>query len=261
MFAGFWALVVAMTLLAIPFVAAPLFHGKNRFRPAGIAVALPLFSVGLYLYVGSPAAAGVGPAPHQSMQTRVQVPASGKKPAGSVASMVDGLAARLRENPEDGKSWLLLARSYKHLQRMPEAMRAYERAAALGEHDAALAALSEPTAPVNSPAQIAGKVELSERSKDIVLPTDTVFVFARAVGGPPMPVAVMQRPASELPLDFVLDDRQALSADAKLSNFERVVVTARISRSGVATDALQQLEARSEEVVVADNRHLNLIIQ
>jgi len=113
----------------------------------------------------------------------------------------------------------------------------------------------------SSAAQIFGNLQLSERSKDIVLPTDTVFIFARAVDGPPMPVAVLQRPVSDLPLDFLLNDSQAMSAAAKLSNFEQVVVTARISRSGIATDALQNLEAKSEPVVVAENRHLNLIIE
>jgi hypothetical protein len=47
----------------------------------------------------------------------------------------------------------------------------------------------------------------------------------------------------------------------KLSNFEQVVVTARVSRSGVATDALQDLEAKSEPIVVAENRHLDLLIE
>ena len=76
-----------------------------------------------------------------------------------------------------------------------------------------------------------------------------------------MPVAVLQRPVSDLPLDFLLNDSQAMSADMKLSNYEQVTVTARISRSGVATEALQGLEAKSEVVVVAENPHLNLIIE
>jgi len=180
---------------------------------------------------------------------------------GSVASMVEGLAARLETNPNDGKSWLLLAKSYHHLKRFPEARDAYARAAALGEYDESLASYFDAPVAEDTGARIFGNVKLSERSMAIVQPTDTVFVFARAVDGPPMPVAVLQRPVSELPLDFLLNDSQAMSADLKLSNFEQVVVTARVSRSGVATDALQDLEAKSGIIVLADNEHLDLIIE
>ena len=60
------------------------------------------------------------------------------KSVGSVASLVDGLAERLKQNPDDSKSWLLLARSYRHLNRIPEARDAYNNAAAFGEYDAEL---------------------------------------------------------------------------------------------------------------------------
>ena len=259
MFAFFLAASVAMGFLAFGFIAAPLLKHNRRLGLTGAAVILPLFSVGMYLTVGSPQAAGIEPPEHA---TRPAASPPQSKTVGSVASMIDGLAARLNDNPDDGKSWLLLARSYKHLQRGAEARDAYEHAVALGEYDEELAALSgSPVPEESSAAQIFGQLQLSERSKEIVMPTDTVFIFARAVGGPPMPVAVLQRPASDLPLDFLLNDTQAMSATAKLSNYEQVVVTARISRSGVAADALQNLEARSEPIVVAENRHLNLIIE
>ncbi|MGB5627498.1 MAG: hypothetical protein WBM61_17325 [Woeseiaceae bacterium] len=260
MFAFFLTASVAMGFLAFGFIAAPLLKHERRLGLIGAAVVLPLFAAGMYMTVGSPQAAGIEPPAHTAATPAVAPPQS--KTVGSVASMIDGLAARLKNNPEDGKSWLLLARSYKHLKRVAEARDAYEHAAALGEYDEELAALSgSPVPEESSAAQIFGNLHLSERSEEIVLPTDTVFIFARAVGGPPMPVAVLQRPASDLPLDFLLNDSQAMSAAAKLSNFERVVVTARISRSGVATDALQNLEAKSEPIVVAENRHLNLRIE
>jgi hypothetical protein len=259
MFAFFLAISVAMGFLAFGFIAAPLLKNNRRPGLVGAAIVLPLFSAGMYLTVGSPQAAGIEPTAHASKPV---VAASRNKTVGSVSSMVDGLAARLEENPNDSKSWLLLARSYKHLKRMPEAQKAYERAASFGEYDKELAALSGSPVPEESSAvQIFGNLQLSDKSKTIVLPTDTVFIFARAVDGPPMPVAVLQRPVSELPLDFLLNDNQAMSADAKLSNYEQVVVTARISRTGIATDTLQSLEAKSESIVVAENRHLNLIIE
>ncbi len=261
MFAVLLATAVVMGFIAITFVAAPLARNRRRFGIIGAALFIPLFTSGMYLVVGSPEAAETRPPTHPVTQASPGAKTQ-KKSIDSVASMVDGLAARLRANPEDGKSWLLLARSYMHLQRMQEALDAYQRAASLGQYDKKLAELAEsPEQPDSTSAQIVGRVELAREHAEIVLPTDTVFIFARAVAGPPMPIAVLQRPASDLPLDFRLNDSQAMSTDIKLSNFDRVVVTARISRSGVATDALRGLEAMSEEVVVAEHQHLHLVIQ
>lgn len=259
MSAVFWVAALVMALLAAGFVAMPLVQDKRRSGLVGIAIALPVFSGALYGFVGSPQAAAVD---IQDLASKPTATASQKESVGSVASMIDGLAARLQENPDDGKSWLLLARSYNHLQQIPDAIDAYQHAVALGEYDADLAALSGSQSSGDlAVAQVFGSVRLSERSKEIVLPTDTVFIFARAVGGPPMPVAVLQRPVSDLPLDFRLNDSQAMSTEMRLSNYDQVIVTARISRSGVASEALQDLEARSDVLVVAENRHLNMTIE
>lgn len=257
----FIAAAVAMGLLAFCFLAAPLWKNKRQLGIVGAALFIPLFTSGMYLVVGSPQAAGTHP-PNYTVTRAKPGASTPDKSVGSVASMVDGLAQRLKANPEDAKSWLLLARSYKHLQRIPEALDAYQHAASLGQYDEEFAEmLDSPVQPEAAGAQIFGHLELAREPGQIVLPTDTVFIFARAVEGPPMPVAVLRRPASELPMDFLLNDSQAMSADTKLSNFDRVVVTARISRSGVAADALQDLEARSEEILVAENRQLHLVIK
>lgn len=259
---SFWILITLMLLLAFGFISAPLFRHKNRVGPVGVATALPIISIGLYLIVGSPPAAGVDSISHRPLQTRASASRSNPAAVGSVASMIDGLAARLKDNPDDAKGWLLLARSYKHLRRVPEAGDAYERAAALGEYDDELAALARTPGPESmAGARISGVLKLSQRAQALVEPTDTVFIFARAVGGPAMPVAVLRRPASDLPLNFSLNDSQAMSAEAKLSNHEQVVVVARVSRSGIASDALKDLEAKSEALAVAENSHLDLTIE
>jgi cytochrome c-type biogenesis protein CcmH len=175
--------------------------------------------------------------------------------------MVESLASRLRDYPDDGGRWLLLARSYKHLNRLDEAINAYEKAAALGQFDAELAELGGASDAQAAGARIYGNVRLSRDAVGIVQPTDTVFIFAKAVNGPPAPIAVLQRAASELPIDFLLNDSQSMVAGVKLSDFEEVVVTARITRGGDATVALQGLEAKSDTILVAANRHLNLTIQ
>lgn len=257
----FWAVSVTMTLVAFSFLATPLMGVKRRPVLVGIAVLFAVVSAGTYWYVGSPQATNIDSAT-SIPAARTQTTASESRTSvGSVASMIEGLTKRLQDDPDDAKGWLLLAQSYKHLGRTADAIEAYRNAKALGMSDDGLETISESSVSEQDAAQVFGNVRLAEGVQDIVLPTDTVFIFARAIDGPPMPVAVFQRPASELPIDFLLNDSQALTPDTTLSKFDQVVVTARISRSGVATDALKGLEARSDTIVVAENQHLNLTIR
>lgn len=70
------------------------------------------------------------------------------------------------------------------------------------------------------------------------IPADaTLFVFARAMQGPPMPVAVIRRPASGFPLRLTLSDSDSLNAGRPLSGEAVVVLQAKVSRSGSATPA------------------------
>jgi len=64
---------------------------------------------------------------------------SGDNGAASVASLVGGLEDRLQAEPDDGKGWLLLAKSYRYLGRMDDAREAYRKADALGEGDPVVA--------------------------------------------------------------------------------------------------------------------------
>jgi cytochrome c-type biogenesis protein CcmH len=84
---------------------------------------------------------------------------------------------------------------------------------------------------------ISGRVSLAPALAARVASSDTVFIFARAAEGPRMPLAILKRKASELPIEFTLDDSMAMSPEMKLSNFASVVLGARISKSG---DAMPQ---------------------
>jgi hypothetical protein len=259
----FWLATIVMVVVALGFVALPLLKNNRRNVVLAVVVALPLVAAGLYMKLGSPTASMVSATTTRSGRAPENEGSSAtSEKLGSVASMVEGLARRLETNPEDGDSWLLLARAYKHLNRIEDATSAYERATALGRVDADLAALgSEKAVETTVDAQIFGNVSLSSAAKEIVRPSDIIFIFARAVDGPPMPVAVLQRPATDLPIDFLLNDSQSMTAGMELSKFEQVIVTARVTRKGDAMTALQGLEATSETIRVADNRHLDLIIE
>ena len=131
----FWVATIVMVMLALGFLTMPLIREKRRLEPAGIAVLLPLFAASLYWSVGLPQAATANVPADIPKQGQPKTLLSSPTPVGSVASMVDDLAKRLRRNPDDGKGWLLLARSYSHLKRTAEARNAYARAASLGERD------------------------------------------------------------------------------------------------------------------------------
>lgn len=60
----------------------------------------------------------------------------------------------------------------------------------------------------------------------------TLFVFAKAVNGPPMPLAAARLDPTKLPLEVTLDDSMAMVAGMNLSSAKQVQVFARITASG-----------------------------
>jgi len=87
-----------------------------------------------------------------------------------------------------------------------------------------------------APAQaLTVQVALGDALKGKVQPGDSVFVFARAVSGPPMPLAVKRLTVADLPAEVSLSDSDAMMPQLKISGFEQVQLLARISRSGDAT--------------------------
>ena len=327
---------------------APRVWGASRKTALSVALCVPVFALLAYTSLGnfealSPPA--VAAAPEAEVSTE------------QVAAMVETLAKRMAERPDDPVGWALLANAYSALQRFPEASRAYARAIALSPDNAQLladhadvlammqgrSADGEPTrlveqalqidpnnlkalalagsgaferkdfakavaywskarqlappesefavnldrslakarkaAPNVAPAAatganatalraastpsamsaVAGRVSLAPALAARAAPTDTVFIFARAAEGPRMPLAILKRQVSELPVSFTLDDSMAMAPEMKLSKFGAVVVGARISKSGQAMPMAGDLTGQSAPVK-AGTRSIELVI-
>ena len=104
-----------------------------------------------------------------------------------------------------------------------------------------------------------GTVSLAPQLKGKAAADDTVFVFARAADGPPMPLAVARARVRDLPYRFRLDDSMAMTPAMKLSAFPKVVVGARVSKSGNATPQPGDLQGASVPVA-NDAGSVNVVI-
>jgi cytochrome c-type biogenesis protein CcmH len=87
----------------------------------------------------------------------------------------------------------------------------------------------------------------------------SVFVIARQVGGPPMPVAVEKHPAAKFPLEVSLDDGDSPMPTMKLSQLEQVQVLARVSASGNAIPQSGDLTSQPVTVRV-DTKEATVVV-
>ena len=307
----------------------------TRAIPAGgrrtawvVAAAVPVAALLLYFAVGNPAALAPGAAAGDGHGVTRQ----------QIEGMVERLAARMQENPEDAEGWAMLGRSYAVLDRHVEAAAAYANAVQRAQPDAQLladyadvlamargrnlkgeperliaqalkldprnvkalllagtvafqdqkfkdaiaywerilkvvppdsavadsvrdsiadarklagGAKPEPARQaVPAPAAVSGTVSLAPALASKAAPDDTVFIFARPAEGPRMPLAVLRKRVRDLPTAFTLDEAMAMTPAASLSNHSRVVVGARVSKSGSPTPQPGDLEGLSAPVAV-----------
>jgi cytochrome c-type biogenesis protein CcmH len=325
----FWLIaagLIVVIAVAVLFVWLPKLRKVQKealHDPEGVMAILvgsqaPLIvgGIAVVLFAGALYFAWTKSGSHSSSQV-----AQNSQMAPEHIEMIKTLSARLEKDPNDGKGWAMLARSYAVLGRYNEALPAYEKAASLVQNDPVLlvdyadvlalvngknlqgkpleiiqsALMMDPNnikalnlsgsaafqagdythavgywekllklLPPDSPsakqvnnsiasaharevgkpaqgaqsgnggAQISGEVRLSPELASKAAPTDTVFVFAKAASGPPMPIIVIRSLVKDLPQKFTLDDSMAMSPTMKLSSFKEVVVGAKISKSGSA---------------------------
>ena len=298
-------------------VAAP---GRRPWIVAALAaLAVPALAFGMYLAVGNPAATDA--------KAIVATPSAPDEV--QITTMVENLARKVRERPQDAQGWALLARSMAALGRFPESADAYGHLAKLVPNDAQVLAdyadalgmaqgrtlLGRPyelakealridpkhkkalalagtaaadsgdfaaaighwqilaaelpadspdraqvqsilaemraraaaggktlpaapavaKAPATAPQSVSGSVSIAPAIAANVTGGETLFIFARSEGGPRVPLAVVRTTTRTLPLEFALDDSQAMSPGVNISSAERVRIEARISKSGNAT--------------------------
>jgi cytochrome c-type biogenesis protein CcmH len=302
--------------------AKPVVATRRAWAPAvAVAILLPALAFGLYAVLGMPQAADsqlmAGPGGGAAMDDK------------QIVAMVERLALKVRERPDDAQGWALLARSMSALERFKESAEAYAHLARLVPNDAQVLAdyadalgmaqgrnlEGKPTELVNQALRLdprnpkalalAGTAALdrgdharaaehwrtlaaelppdSEDAKEVqailadiaeragksgrklapqasvaaapgaanstvtgsvalapelaarISGGETLFIFARAEGGPRAPLAVVRGTARDLPMKFTLDDSQSMAPGFNISSAPALRVEARLSRTGNAS--------------------------
>jgi len=133
-------------------------------------------------------------------------------------------------------------------------------AAGSASREAGGTAPRDPASGSAAKAEIEVRVSLAGELAGRAAGSDTVFVFARAVDGSPMPLAVVRLRVSELPAEVTLDEGDAMTPRRSLADFDRVSVAARVSRSGGVRASRGDLEAVPREVDVRGDEAVSLRI-
>jgi hypothetical protein len=262
------------------------------FAGLAVAVVLSLAAYSVYRKVGAPRAA-LQPA---AVESNHGMNPDGEAAAGGVPVPVDHggdmqasiakLAEKLRQHPDDAQGWALLARTYKATQHYTEAREAFKHALEAAPGDAGLereyaaaetpnvdsqaepqqcpadnaAECSEPAAAPTKSTQVVVKVSLDPKLKGKVLPTDTLFVFAKAAEGPPMPLAIARLTAAQLPASVTLTDAMSMMPNLTLSKFPQIILGARISKSGNAIAQSGDFQTLSSAVSNSGTEPIRLTI-
>ncbi|MEO6031832.1 MAG: c-type cytochrome biogenesis protein CcmI [Burkholderiaceae bacterium] len=142
----------------------------------------------------------------------------------------------------------LIAQAEGKPAQRPSAPAALAKTAAGEAGDAADARVAAAHGPV-----IRGTVTIAGALAAKVAPTDTLFVFARAINGPPMPLAAVRTRAGAWPVSFTLDDSSAMAQGIALSQFAHVNIVARVSRLGNATSQPGDIEGTIENVALGSS--------
>jgi len=190
----------------------------------------------------------------------------------------DFLAEALRLDPDHPKALWLEASMLHEQHRYPEAVGVWQHLASIlpaGSSDAKIIAanideaqrLSGAAAPPTTaqdaarPGQISGEVDIDPALRSKALPSSTLFVFAKAADSPGPPLAVVRTSVDQWPVKFLLNDSQAMMPQRKLSDFQRVIVEARISQSGQPMGQRGDLQGSSGALDPKSDKPIRVVIR
>ena len=103
-------------------------------------------------------------------------------------------------------------------------------------------------------------VDMTAELKATAKPNDTVFIYAQALSGPKMPLAIARKIVSELPVTVILNDSMTMMPNMKLSNFPKIKLLARVSASGNAMPQAGDLIGSLDSVELIDKTAHKIII-
>jgi hypothetical protein len=213
-----------------------------------------------------------------------------KPGAGSMDSAIAALEARLAKGGGTPDDWELLAKSFEFLGRPADAAKARAKqlpslagdskssasaptasaSAPTASASAPTASASAPTASASAPAAgspaagsgvaVTGEVTLAAGLAAKATAGETLFIVAKSVDAPGIPVAVFRGSVGNWPLKFTLDDSQAMMPGRNLSTAGRVTIEARISQKGQPLPSAGDLQGSSGIINPADQKPLKITI-
>ena len=204
-------------------------------------------------------------------------PPAGKANAGSMEGAIANLEARLAKGGGTPGDWELLAKSFEFLGRPADAAKARAHQLPPLGSDAPGAA---PTGPAMmgsagalsmgaaSPAgaasvggvAVSGEVSLDAKLTSKASAGETLFIIAKSVDSPGMPVAVFRSSVGSWPVKFTLDDSKSMMPGRTLSSVGRVTIEARISKKGQPLPAAGDLQGSSGIINPSEAKPLKIMI-
>lgn len=121
-------------------------------------------------------------------------------------------------------------------------------------------ASSATSTPNNNKSRITVNVTLSDELLKNYVNSDTLFIYARAMNGPKMPLALVKMTAGDLPTTTTLDDSDSMIPSMTLSSMEQVEVIARISKSGQAVMQSGDLLGSAKSVKTDQSETIDIVI-
>ncbi len=261
-----------------------------------VLVALPLLALGIYFAVTQFANPVEQDLMREFKASQAAAPASSNLDSTASLAPVDellvGLKQRLEKQPDDVDGWVLLSKSYYHLNRRKEADTAFAKAKALGytgswqplpridafsqnarpsqgfdsainfrdyraDEEAGEASSQTGSKPVT---ELKLKITLNRALKKELSPESPVFVFVRAADNPGPPLAVVRKQVHELPFEITLNDSHAMIPGRSISSAKNIIVGVRISVSGNPERQPGDYEQLSDSMPADFNKTLELVI-